>query len=128
MTIQQHPAGESTTATPVAQGAYWRVGGFVFTNTHHGTGPDGALVAPDDCERQLEQALANLGRTLRAAGSAPERVVKIVYYVRDAAELPDHARLAWFVDCWPESSVVELRTLAPGVRVEIEAVATLEAA
>ena len=120
---QERHAGDPAVAAPV--GSYCRVGGLVLTLGLTGTGPDGVLVGPDDCARQLDQALDNLADTLRAAGSAPERILKITYYVRDRDTLPEGARGALSVDCWPSYSVVELPSLPPGVLVELEAVATV---
>jgi enamine deaminase RidA (YjgF/YER057c/UK114 family) len=103
-------------AAVVAAGGSCRFGRYVFAHGLVGTGPD--------CASQLRGAMARLDATLRAAGSELSRVVRITYYVRDATQLPPDARGAWFVDCWPRSTVVQVGSLPEDVLVELEATAT----
>jgi enamine deaminase RidA (YjgF/YER057c/UK114 family) len=47
----------------------------------------GALVGPGDLAAQTRQVFTNLAAALRAAGAGWEHVVKLGYFVRDAAQV-----------------------------------------
>ncbi len=60
-------------------------GDFVFLGGQIGADSSGRVVAAGDIAAQFAQAIRNVEIALRAAGSAPERAVKLTYYVTDVA-------------------------------------------
>ena len=58
-------------------------GQLVVLGGQTGTDASGRIVAPGDLVAQFAQAVRNVGTALRAAGSAPERAVKLTYFVTD---------------------------------------------
>lgn len=101
------------------------VAGQVADDTH------GELVGPDDLAAQSQQAFANVGRSLAAAGARPEQVAKITIYVVDHRPeyLPviSRARIAVFGDHLPVDTLVGVQALAEtGYLIEVEAIAVLD--
>jgi len=89
------------------------------------------LVGPGDLAAQARQAFANVGRSLAAAGAAPEQVTKItIYVVHHRPEyLPEisDARMAVFGDHKPADTLVGVETLAdPGYLIEVDAIAVVD--
>jgi len=87
--------------------------------------PMGALVGGDEPEAQADQVLANLALVLEAAGASFADVVKVGVYVRRMGDRQaiDRARMRWFGEARPASTLVEVSALAhPDALVEIEAV------
>jgi enamine deaminase RidA (YjgF/YER057c/UK114 family) len=66
-------------------------GTAVYLAGQTGMTPDGRIVA-GGIVAQFEQALANLTEALRAAGGAPEHLVKVTIYIVDVPLYRDHAR------------------------------------
>lgn len=60
-------------------------GGFVFLGGQIGADESGRVLAPGDIAAQFARAIRNVEVALRAAGSSPERAVKLTYYVTDVA-------------------------------------------
>jgi enamine deaminase RidA (YjgF/YER057c/UK114 family) len=105
-------------------------GRLVFVSGQVGLDRDLKLVGEGDLGAQAEQALANLGASLRAAGASPADVTMMRTYVVDyraelAREIDPH--FARFYDGKPPASTrVGVQALAaPGLRIEIEAVAVV---
>ncbi len=65
-----------------------RAGGFVFVSGQAGVGDDGAIVSPEDFDRQADQAFRNLERALKAGGSGLDRLVKVNIYLTSMAHFP----------------------------------------
>lgn len=115
-------------ATRYSHGA--RSGGFVFVAGQLGWDEAGKIVEPGDMAAQFARALANIRLVLDAAGSAPDRVVKLTIYVTDLAGFRSHAaaigaaRVAFFGDHRPASTLVGVTGLVdPQALVEIDCVA-----
>jgi enamine deaminase RidA (YjgF/YER057c/UK114 family) len=92
---------------------------------------DDNLVAPGDLAGQAQQAFANLGRTLAAAGARPDQVARITIYVVD--HRPEYlpaisaARVSVFGDHKPADTILGVQTLAEAGRlIEVEAIAVLD--
>ena len=87
-----------------------------------GTAPDGTIL--EGGEKQIAQALKNLGAILTAHGMTPANVVKATVFITDRALL-DHLRTqraAFFGDHIPASTLLIVAGLAdPRFLVEIEA-------
>jgi enamine deaminase RidA (YjgF/YER057c/UK114 family) len=92
---------------------------------------DGNLVAPGDLSGQANQAFANVGRALAAAGARPDQVTRITIYVVDHRPeyLPviSEARIAVFGDHKPADTLLGVQTLAePGYLIEVDAIAVVD--
>ena len=86
----------------------------------------GQLVA-DDVGAQTERIFQSAAHVLEAAGSDPQRVVKVTVFLVDLADwgAMNEAYVRHFGDHAPPKSTVEVRALALGARVEIEFVGEL---
>ena len=106
-------------------------GKLVFVSGQTAWSRELKLVGESDLGAQAKQALANLGHALSAAGARPSDVTMLRVYVVDlkpenAAEIGPH--VSGFFDGAPPaaSTWVGVQALAaPGLRIEIEAVAVL---
>jgi 2-iminobutanoate/2-iminopropanoate deaminase len=105
-----------------------RAGGLVFVSGQGANAPDGSGFVGDTIEEQTEQTFANLRAILEAAGSGLDRLVKTTVFL---ASMDDFDRMnavyAKHVgDAPPARSTIQAGRLpAPGMLVEIEAVAAL---
>ncbi len=118
----------STDAAPAAAGPYSqaiRAGDLVFTAGQLGIDPESGAFAGDGVAEQAERALANLAAILEAAGSGPDRIVKVTVYLADIADWPAVNEVYGRVlpEPYPARSAFAVRDLPRGARVEIEAVA-----
>ncbi len=91
----------------------------------------GDLVGSGDLAAQAQQAFANVGKALAAAGATPEQVAKITIYV--VGHRPEYlpviseARIAVFGDHRPTDVLVGVETLfEPGYLIEVEAIAVVD--
>ena len=108
----------------IAQG--YRVGDLVIVSGQAAIDEDGQLVGVGDFDAQAEQAFANLRRTLEAAGSSLEKVVKVTIYLTDMSNFPKIVELRGrhFTEPWPADTIVGVTALAlPELEIEIEAIA-----
>jgi reactive intermediate/imine deaminase len=89
----------------------------------------GNLVGEGDMRAQAQQTFENLKAALEASGAKFENVVKLNYYVLDAAQLPAVREVRdKFVNTAnpPASTAVEVKRLfREGFLIEVEAVAAL---
>jgi reactive intermediate/imine deaminase len=89
----------------------------------------GNLVGEGDMRAQAQQTFENLKAALEASGAKFENVVKLNYYVLDAAQLPAAREVRdKFVNAAnpPASTAVEVKRLfREGFLIEVEAVAAL---
>jgi len=60
-------------------------GDLVVLGGQTGSDASGRIVAPGDLVAQFAQAIRNVATALAAAGSAPERALKLTYFVTDVA-------------------------------------------
>ncbi|MCY4022491.1 MAG: RidA family protein [Anaerolineaceae bacterium] len=113
---------------PAALGPYSHAvsaNGFVFTAGQVGIVPGSGALAEGGVEAQTRQVLENISAVLRAAGSAPERVVKTTIFL---ASMDDFATVnsiyaQYFPQDPPARSTVAVAGLPLGALVEIETVA-----
>lgn len=86
----------------------------------------GEIVGADDVAQQTEQAIANLGAILQAAGATLQQVVKTTVFLVDmndfAAMNTVYAR-HFAEDTAPARACVEVTRLPKDVRVEIDCIA-----
>jgi enamine deaminase RidA (YjgF/YER057c/UK114 family) len=113
------PAAKYSHATAVPPNARW-----LYLAGQVGIAPDGTI--PDDAAAQAELCFANIEAVLRAAGMAPDDLVRLTTYLIDVR---DRAACMAVRDRFvgsppPASTLVVVAGLAnPRYRIEIEAVA-----
>jgi reactive intermediate/imine deaminase len=89
--------------------------------------PAGVLVGPGDIRAQTRQVFDNLQAALHAVGASFDHVVKLTYYLVDAAQLPVVREVRdQYINTQqpPASTAVEVRRLVrDDLLIEVEAVA-----
>lgn len=104
-----------------------KAGSFIFTAGQIGIDPKTGSVVEGGIEAETEQVLRNIQAILEAAGSSLDRVVKTTVYLADMGEFAQMNQVyeRFFKENPPARSTVEAK-LPKGVRVEIEAIATVD--
>lgn len=120
----------STPNAPTPAGHYeqgWTHGGLVFVSGQLPIAPLTNARCTGSAAEQATQALHNVKAVLEAAGTCPERVLRVTIYVSDIAvwDEVDDAYKAFFGAHKPARSVVPTRDLHHGFQVEIEATAAI---
>lgn len=112
-----------TPAGHYSQAAAW--GDLVFVSGQLAARPDGSPGTDLPFDDQVRQGLANLLAILAAAGSGPERVLKVTAYIAGVEHWPAFNRIyaEVFAEARPARSVVPVPALHHGYLIEIEAVA-----
>jgi reactive intermediate/imine deaminase len=100
-------------------------GDLVFVSGQLPVQPDGTHDPAASFEEQARRALANLLAVVRAAGSGPERVLKVTAYVVGMENWPAFNRVfaEAFGEARPARAVVPVTPLHYGYLVEVEATA-----
>jgi 2-iminobutanoate/2-iminopropanoate deaminase len=109
-------------ATPLfSQGV--QASGFIFT-TKVGLSPSGKIVS-DRIEEQARQSLENIRAVLASAGARLSDVVQMTIYLIDFADASamNEVYASFFPDEPPSRACLQVAALAPGVKVEMQAVA-----
>lgn len=119
-----------TTDAPAAIGPYSQAviaNGFLFTAGQIALDPGTMQVVDGDVVAQAERVLTNLAAVLAAAGASWDSVVKTTIFLADmgdfAAVNEVYARVLG--SARPARSTVAVAGLPRGVRVEIEAIASV---
>jgi enamine deaminase RidA (YjgF/YER057c/UK114 family) len=120
------PVPDSYTHVVVATGSR-----LVFVAGQVAEDSEGNLVGEGDLAAQADQAFANVGRCLTAAGARPDQVVRITIYLvgHRPENLPviSQARVTVFGDHKPADVVLGVETLAEAGRlIEVDALAVLD--
>ncbi|MDQ6773343.1 MAG: RidA family protein [Candidatus Dormibacteraeota bacterium] len=104
--------------------------GLVVLGGQIGCDASGRVLVPGDIAAQFAQAIQNVATALRAAGTSPERTLKLTYFVTDAAAYRaalkpiGRAYAAVFGRHFPATSLFEVKGLYdPEAMVEIECTA-----
>jgi reactive intermediate/imine deaminase len=103
--------------------------GLLFVSGCVAVDAEGRLVR-GDVVAQTRQVFANIGAILEAAGAGFADVVKVTVYLLDIDDRPriNAVRNEVFGHARPASTLIEVSRLAvPGARVEIDAIAHVEA-
>jgi len=91
---------------------------------------EGGLVGAGDLEAQTRKVMENLEQVLTAGGTDFAHVLKTTVYMTDIAQrrIPDTVRREYFGERPPASTILEVTALtAPGIDIEIEAIAAIPA-
>lgn len=101
--------------------------GVLYISGQIGIDPATGKLVPGGQVAEYRQALMNLDAILRAAGSSLARVVKTTIYMTDVSELAElnEVYAQFFRNSPPAKTGVEVKGLAMGARIEIEAIAAL---
>jgi 2-iminobutanoate/2-iminopropanoate deaminase len=100
----------------------------IYLAGHVGRDENGDLV-PGGIAAQTERAFQNLRLTLEAAGAQLSDIVKLTIHVLDIggmAQVRD-VRSRFLSQPMPASTAVEVAQLAPGVLIEIDGIAVIDA-
>ncbi len=103
---------------------------LIFLSGQLSRDADGNLVGAGDMAEQTRQCIRNMRTVLEAAGGTLDDIVQIVVYTTDMREFKRivDARMEFFVDKLPTSTIVEVNHLAdPGLMIEIQAIAVVDA-
>jgi reactive intermediate/imine deaminase len=107
-----------------------RAGGLLFVSGVVPVDGEGRLVGGDDVVEQARQVFRNMGEVLSAGDASFADVVKVTIFLTDVDDRPlvNPVRQEVFGETRPASTLVEISRLAiPGARIEVEAVAVVEA-
>lgn len=120
----------SSDGAPKAIGPYSQAiiaGGLVFTAGQIALDPATGDVVPGGVGEQTARVMRNLAAILERAGSGLDRVVKTTVFLADIADFAAMNEVYGqaFGNHKPARSTVAVAGLPRGVRVEIEAVATV---
>ena len=101
---------------------------LVFVSGEVGRDASGKVVS-GGFEAEARQCFANIERTLNAAGATFKNVVRITAFVKDLADYPIYARVRTevFGSDWPASASVGVADLLLGAKLEVDAIAVIEA-
>jgi 2-iminobutanoate/2-iminopropanoate deaminase len=99
--------------------------GLVFTSGHAAVDVETLKSLHGSFDAEFRMTMDNLRRTLEAAGSGLEKILKVTVYLVD---MGDYARLneiyaTYFPKNVPARTCVEVRRLPYNFRVEVEAIA-----
>lgn len=105
-----------------------RAGNTIYLAGNVGRKIDGSIVSAD-LAAQTEQAFLNMQSTLQAAGATLKDVVKLTIHLTDIAGMTTVAdiRSRFFSAPMPASTAVQVAALAPGILLEIDGIAVLDA-
>jgi reactive intermediate/imine deaminase len=119
-----------TDSAPAPKGSYsqaMRVGDLVYTSGFGPHDPQTGEVVGSDVGAQTEQALRNVDAALRAAGSSLAAAVKMTVHLADLGDFAafDAAYRSQLAEPYPVRTTVG--STLPGILVEIDAVAVIDA-
>ena len=100
-------------------------GDLVFVSGQLPVSLEGKILANKSFDEQVRQALANLLSILKAAGSGPDRVMKVTAFIVAVENWPAFNAIyaETFGTARPARSVVPVPSLHHGCLIELEAIA-----
>jgi len=125
------PEAVATAAAPAAIGPYSqavKAGGFLFVSGQIPLDPATGALVDGDVRAQTRRVLENLGGILTAAGASFDRVVKTTVYLVDMNDFSamNEVYSTFFGTPAPARATVQVGRLPKDVRVEIDAIVSLE--
>ncbi|MEO8102479.1 MAG: RidA family protein [Betaproteobacteria bacterium] len=120
-----------TESAPAPAGHYAQAkvfGGMVYVSGQLPVRRNGEHGHEAPFDEQAQQAIDNLLAVVSAAGSSPQRVLKVTAYIVDVKNWPRFNTIyaAAFGDARPARSVVPVPELHHGYLVEIDAIAAID--
>lgn len=118
------PVPNLPTANPTYSHAV-RLNDIIYVSGQIGIDPATGRLVDGGQTAEYRQALKNLEAILQAAGSSLARVVKTTIYMTDVSQLSELNEIyrAFFPNSPPAKTGVEVKGLAIGAKIEIEAIA-----
>lgn len=110
----------------ISQG--FRIGNLILLSGQVGMDDQGNTVG-GGFDAQADQAMRNIERVLKAAGSGIDRIVKVNVYITDMRYRPNVIawRGRWFAPPWPADTLVGVAQLGlPDRLIEVDATALVE--
>lgn len=107
----------------------YRVGNLVIISGQASIDENGDVVGAGDFDAQAEQVFKNIRRTLEAAGSSMDKIIKVNIYLTDMDHFPKIVELRgnYFTRPWPADTITGVTALAlPELMIEIEATALVD--
>lgn len=101
---------------------------LIFLSGQLARDADGNVVGAGDMAEQTRQCIRNMRTVLEAAGGTLDDIVSVVIYTTDMREFKriTEARMEFFIDKLPTSTIVEVNHLAdPALLIEIQAIAAI---
>ena len=101
---------------------------LIFLSGQLARDADGNVVGAGDMAEQTRQCIRNMRTVLEAAGGTLDDIVSVVVYTTDMREFKriTDARMEFFIDKLPTSTIVEVNHLAdPALMIEIQATAAI---
>jgi enamine deaminase RidA (YjgF/YER057c/UK114 family) len=108
----------------ISQG--FRIGDLILLSGQVGIDDAGNSVGIGDFDAQADQAMRNIERALKAAGSSIDQIVKVTIYITDMKFRPNVFRMRqrWFKKPYPADTLVGVKELGRPERwIEIDATA-----
>jgi 2-iminobutanoate/2-iminopropanoate deaminase len=104
-----------------------RIGEWLFVSGQLGIDPKTGTLAAGGTGAQTRQVCENMKAVLEAGGSSLDKVVRVVIYMVDLAELMEMNAVfsEYFPEAPPARTTIQVVGLVGGARVEIDATATL---
>lgn len=104
-----------------------RLGETIYVSGQLGIDPENGKLVEGGQVAEYRQALINLQRILEASGTSLRRVVKTTIYMTDIRQLTELNQVygEFFSAFAPAKTGVEVKQLALGGQIEIEAIAAL---
>jgi 2-iminobutanoate/2-iminopropanoate deaminase len=104
-----------------------KIGEMIYVAGQIGADPATGQLVTQEIKGQTERALENLKVILRAAGSSFDKVVKTTIYMVNMEEwgAMNEVYATYFRENPPAKTTVEVRRLALGALIEIEAIAAV---
>lgn len=121
----------ATDQAPRAIGPYSQAvlsNGLAFLSGQIPLDPATGQIVEGDIAAQTERVLENLQAVLAACGSSLAQVLKTTVYLKDMAEFPriNEVYARYFPEDPPARATVEVARLPRDVRVEIDAIASVD--
>ena len=118
----------TTNAAPKPAGHYSQAccyGNLVFVSGQLPVSPEGKVLSDKSFEDQARQAIANMLSIVKAAGSGPDRVLKVTTFIVGIENWPSfNGVYAELLGAYkPARSVVPVPALHRGCLIELEAIA-----
>ena len=119
------------TDAPEAIGTYSqgiRVGDFIYTSGQIPLDPQSGNLISGDFKTEIRQVLNNVDAVLKGGGSSLQSAVKLTVFITDLNFFTDVNVVLreYFIKDPPARSAVQVSALPMGVRIEIEAVGSIE--